>query len=462
MLPFTHHAALAAVHSGLVGPPPDLGRSVLDLSVLSGALPTTLTLAGAAALGCLLIGPSGRWWRVLMPTAAAAALVVVLAADLALWVWRPFPDPLPIRVLVWAGVGALGLTLTVAHLAYPASKPRSIRRAAGCVVAMLVIIALSATKINALYGYRPTLGAALGVFPVQQTNFAALTETQPTLASSPRPLAQSWTPPANLPALGELTSAPIPGTRSGFHARAAWIYLPPAYLVSPRPLLPVLMLLAGQPGAPRDWIIAGRLVSLIDTFAAQHAGLAPIVVVPDATGSPLGNPLCLDSRLGNAASYLSKDVPTWIRSHLQVDPNTAHWAVGGFSYGGTCALQLAVTQAQLFPTFLDISGQQEPTLGSYTRTVQEAYNGNQNQLQSVEPMNILAHERFPATLGILAVGGSDDEYAPQALHVAAACQHAGMQVQLTQYPGGHSWMIASDALRAALPTIAARGHLIKP
>ncbi|WP_407812297.1 alpha/beta hydrolase-fold protein, partial [Staphylococcus aureus] len=93
----------------------------------------------------------------------------------------------------------------------------------------------------------------------------------------------------------------IAGTVSGFSARDAEIYLPPAYFTNPRPELPVLVLLAGQPGAPEDWLQGGRLVQTMDTYAAAHSGLAPVVVVADGTGSELANPLCVDSQLGNVA-----------------------------------------------------------------------------------------------------------------------------------------------------------------
>lgn len=40
------------------------------------------------------------------------------------------------------------------------------------------------------------------------------------------------------------------------------------------------------------------------------------------------SPPCVDSHLGNAATYLSVDVPDWIRTHPQVDPDPRAWAVG--------------------------------------------------------------------------------------------------------------------------------------
>jgi S-formylglutathione hydrolase FrmB len=429
---------------------------MLDASVLSGVLPAIISLAGVLAMGSLLIRSSRAWWRRAVPTCVVGSATVVVVADLGLQVWQPFPDPLPVRILFWAGFGILGLALAVAG-APSASWPRR----AALVPAVLLTLMFSATQINSFYGYRPTLGSALGIAAVAETNFAELSGRKPIALTVPDvPLARSWRPPVGMPTTGQVTRVTIEGVRSQFHARPASVYLPPAYLTSPRPLLPVLVLIAGQPGGPQDWLIAGTLVKAMDSFAAAHAGLAPIVIVPDATGSALGNPLCLNSKLGNAETYLAQDVPDWVKSNLQVDPDTRHWAIGGFSYGGTCALQLAVGQPQLYPSFLDISGQQEPTLGNRAETVRAAFDGSEAQFRAVNPVDILATSRFPATAGFIAVGTNDREYGPQAERVADAARNAGIAIQLLHLQGGHSWVIATEALRTALPWLASRANLI--
>lgn len=98
---------------------------------------------------------------------------------------------------------------------------------------------------------------------------------------------------------------------------------------------------------------------MLDTFAAAHAGLAP-VVVDDRLGATFANLLCGDLPLGDTFPYLSVDGPAWIRAPLQVDPTPQDWAVGGLSSGGTCSLQLAVNAPPVYPTFLDFAGQDEP------------------------------------------------------------------------------------------------------
>jgi hypothetical protein len=82
-----------------------------------------------------------------------------------------------------------------------------------------------------------------------------------------------------------------------------------------------------------------------------------VVVVADPLGSQLAQTLCLDSPGGRAFTYLGVDVPAWIRSTLQDDPDAAHWTIGCLSAGGTCALQVAVNAPWVYPTFQDLSGQ---------------------------------------------------------------------------------------------------------
>ncbi len=78
---------------------------------------------------------------------------------------------------------------------------------------------------------------------------------------------------------------------------------------------------------------------IMDGYARGHGGLAPVVAVADPNGAQSANTLCMDSRIAPADTYLCVDVPRWITGTLNVTPATGRWAVGGFSYGATCALE---------------------------------------------------------------------------------------------------------------------------
>ncbi len=425
---------------------------LLDASAITGVVPVVVIGAGLAATGVLLARRNRHWWtRVVPGTVVAAAVCTALTGWVVNSWWRPFPDPLPLRVLLWAGFALAGLGLAGATLW--TRPPASRRRRLAAVPLLVVLLLLPAMKVNAFYGYFPTVRAALDVPAWNEVEFAAV----------PRDVAAGlspWQSPPDMPAAGAVARVEIPGPVSGFRARFASVYLPPAYLSSRRrPSLPVLVLIAGQPGAPQDWLTAGTLPEVMDRFAAAHHGLAPLVVMPDATGAPLANPLCMNSRLGNVETYLTRDVPAWITANLQVDAGPLGLAVGGFSYGGTCALQLAVRAPGTYRSFVDISGQAEPTLGSHSETVAATFAGDEAAFRAVNPLDILATTRFPGSAGLVVVGSDDPDYGPAARTVLAATQRAGIATQLVTFPGGHTWQIAIAGLDNALPWLAARTRL---
>jgi enterochelin esterase-like enzyme len=425
----------------------------LDLPLIGGPVPWILGAAGIAAGTVLLAGRGRSWWaRVVPATLLGSALVAALVALFVDRVWRPFPDPLPaVVVLALGGVLAAG-GLTVA--AFPA-RGRGAR--AGSVVALLVVVVVAAQSLNGVYREYPTLRTVLGLPAPDQLPFTDVAPRAPLVPARPgRPLVQAWTPPRDLPAAGIVTEVAVPGRQSGFAARPAMVYLPPAYLTSPRAELPVLVLMAGQPGEPRDWFDGGLLAQRLDAYAAVHAGLAPVVVVVDQLGDPLRNPLCMNSTLGQVATYLSVDVPAWIRATLQVNPDTATWAIGGLSNGGTCSLQMAVTAPQVYRTFLDISGEAEPTLGDHAATVAAAFGGDEAAFAAVNPLDVLAARSFPGTAGYLVAGAQDDEYRPQAVRVYEACRAARLDVQLHVIPGGHTFEVWGPGLSGALPWLGTR------
>lgn len=435
--------------------------------LLFGLLPTILLLIGALAAGFLIIRPDRRWICRTLPL--VVALVTAATATIA-WIinvlWHPFPEPLPMTVLIWVGVILLALALGLGRLRIEGRWQK-----AAAVVAVIAVTAAGANQVNRYFGYFPSTAAVIGL-PLPQEHPLPLFHRN---AGQPAPhrtltiVAQNWRPPAGMPLGGAVSQVTIPAVTSGFPARAAWIYLPPAYLTTYRPNLPVLMLITAQPGTSRGWIDAGNVIAAMDAFAASHQGLAPIVVMPDPLGSTLSNPLCTNSTLGQADAYLTRDVPAWLLANVQVDANTQHWAVGGFSFGGTCALQLSVNHPRLFPTFLDISGQDAPTLGNRQQTLDRAFGGNPRAFAKINPVDILAATRLTlpnraemsALAGTLVIGTSDHIYLPQQRHIQNAAVGAGVPIRWLEVPGAHSWRVAVAGLQQSLPWLSTRMGLTR-
>ncbi|WP_243841373.1 esterase family protein [Mycobacterium sp. DL592] len=436
---------------------------MLDWPLLSGPLPRVLQIAGIVAATWLLVRtlkgparpPAKTTACVIYLTVAVA--VTVAGDELARNVWKLFPDRIPVSVLMWAGAAVFTLCLA-ASLAVSAERwPVS----AGLVVSIVIVLTACANQVNALFAAYPTPRDALGIARPDDVALPAL-RTQTPARDMTGPLERSWTPPPSLPTRGKLSSADIPGTVSGFVARRAKIYLPPAYFGDIQPRLPVLVLLTGQPGTPQDWVGAGKLVRIMDDFAGAHRGLAPIVVVPDPTGGPFRDPLCLNSPLGNVDAYLATDVPAWIRTHLSVDLRSSAWAVAGASYGGTCALQLGTNHADVYPSFIDIAGSAEPTLGDRRRTVTEVFSGDETAFRRVNPLDLLNIRRYPESAAAIVVGDADYDSRGDATRVHEATAAAGMQSHLTELHGAHDWRVFSAGLATELPWLARRVNLISP
>ena len=219
-------------------------------------MPWILGAAGVAAGTVLLAGRGRRWWaRVVPARCSAPRCVAVLVALLVDRVWRPFPDPLPAVVVL-----ALGGVLAARR----ADRRRRSRPGAGgpggCVVALLVVVAGGRQSLNGVYREYPTLRTVLG-----------LARTRPAAVHRRRSAGAAGAGPPRAPGGAGVDAAAGPAGRrgrhrgrrprpqSGFAARPAMVYLPPAYLTSPRAELPVLVLMAGQPGEPRDWFDGGLL-----------------------------------------------------------------------------------------------------------------------------------------------------------------------------------------------------------
>ena len=424
-----------------------------ELSLLAGGVPLAVVVVGVLAWAWLVGAREPSFVARSLPRALAAAAGVSLLGVLVVdRVWRPFPDALPAPVGVWTTTAVLAVFLALPRL----HRAHGLRGRTITVLAVPAAVLLAVIGVNSSFAAFPTVASALGRPPSPLIDFSSVPGPSATAVGG-RPLSATWHAPLSTPAAGRVSTVVIPGTTSGFLGRDAQVYLPPAYLATPRARLPVLVLLSGQPGSPTDWVQLDGLAGVMDTYAAQHDGLAPVVVVPDDTGSLLANPLCLDSALGQVDTYLAVDVPAWIRDHLQISTDHVDWAVGGQSYGGTCALQLAVNHPDVYPTFLDLSGQSEPTLGTRADTVAAAYGGDESRFTAVNPLDVIGASPPGGVHGVLVAGVQDDVFGPQARAVVAACQAAGMDVSYVEVPGGHDFAAWRAGLVANLEWLG--GHL---
>ncbi|GAB4099726.1 alpha/beta hydrolase [Sinomonas halotolerans] len=436
--------------------------ALLDLRVVDGPVAVAIVAFGALSflwlIARLLIPrPRGRGVLLLACAALAAPALTAAAHWFLVDAVGVFPTDLPREVLFSNGLALAGILLAVAVAVRGGRAALRPRRWAALLAALLGVLALTAQQVNAYYGLNHTVGDLAGSSLARIEPFESSLERG---AAPSVPLAQ-WRPAGALPGTGELRRVQIPNSVSGFAAREAYVYLPPAYAAPVRPELPVLVLMAGQPGSPADWLTGGQLRGRLDRFARDHGGVAPVVVVVDPIGSPSANTLCMDTRLGRAEAYLTRDVVPWIAQRLTVASGPRAWAAGGFSFGGTCSVQLLAKHPELFGAALAFAPEKEPALAKErAKTIDGAFDGDAAAFDAQVPAHFFAQGGHEGQFLFLAVGSGDEEFLAQAGTVARQAREGGADVHLEEVPGeGHSWEMVGEALPVGLERLAARWRL---
>ncbi|MHB1235899.1 MAG: alpha/beta hydrolase, partial [Microbacteriaceae bacterium] len=272
-------------------------RGLLDIHILDASFLLVVYGLSTAAVAYLVIRRSTRSKPLILIAAALiGAGVGLLAGWIASGMWDFFGISFTLVTRMWISLAFAAIAVAVTNFR-DSRWPR--KAIASLSIGLFVLTA--AVGINVDFGMFGTIKAALGA---QSFPYLATTALHTPSTPIAQPLWKTWSAPAGMPARGTIGTVTIPATVSGFHARHALVYLPPAARVPNPPRLPVLMMLSGQPGAPYNIFDSARLADVLDSYSKTHAGLAPIVVVPDQLGSAYRNPMCVDSALGNSATYL--------------------------------------------------------------------------------------------------------------------------------------------------------------
>jgi enterochelin esterase-like enzyme len=410
---------------------------LLDIDVIDGPVVITLYVVSAAVFIYLLGRGSGASWVLavivlLIVGGMVGAGALWFAVNALHWLGGPVID----AAWAWVAAASAGITLAIWNLWHS----RWWRK----LIAALAIPLFAATAllgINAAYGLNPTLGSMLHI------STAATIDIDPPdaapAADPTDPLYLTWTPPPDMPATGVsgIVEDGIPNSASGFPARPAQIYLPPAALVDEPPRLPLVIMMMGQPGDPDARFIA----DVLDRFAAKHDGLAPIALVVDQLSDPSIDPLCLDTALGNAETYIMQDVVPWARTNLDVLQGPAYTTVAGYSNGGGCAAYFGAKYPQVFGNILAVSPVEFAGAEQSDNVLETVFDGDQAAYDAVKPANIMAaNAPYADTTAVFTVGADDPGFAPGAERLADAALVAGMAASFLVVPGADHGVSALD------------------
>jgi Predicted esterase len=408
-------------------------------------LATLYAVAAGVALLLLIRRPLTR-----LAVGLAAAVAGGLIGLFAVWLTDDVLDMFGVSFTpvtrMWIALACSGVALAIVSI----WRTRWWRRAIA-VIAIPLFLLVAAAGINVDFGAYRSVSQALGVTHYPMVAAVDLHGHAEQAASDPFAL---WKPPAGMPAKGKVEEVTIPATTSGFPAGPAVVYLPPAARVAHPPALPVIVAMAGQPGAPVDMMTSGMMNATFDAYAAKHKGLAPIVVAPDQLGRRVANPMCVDSRLGNSATYLTVDLPNWIRAHLKVIDSPDYWSLAGYSQGATCSTQFVTAHPDLFGSAVAVLSELRPTIGA--NTVAAAFGGSQARYAAAAPTSVMARNApYAHTSIVFGEGQNDRKYLGFEKKLQAAAERAGIHTELIVSPGtAHDWNTVRYVFARALPALA--------
>jgi S-formylglutathione hydrolase FrmB len=392
-------------------------------------------LAGLALVGSW-ISRRRRWLTRWLPAIVLSAAAVTGITAAVLRLTGTVTDAYPAAFALWVGMALaalIGAPFAIARSGTSAVA-RTLRRcAAGLAVPLTLGGAL--LLVNDEYGAWPTVGDLLGHAGVLG------------------PSALHLPPGAVKSGHGVLVAVDAPTTASHFAHRPGSVYLPPAYFTEARAKLPVIIMLAGAPGGTTQWPTSGKAVATADAYAAAHHGRAPIMVFVDQNGSATGDTECVDGPRGNAETYLTVDVRNFVTKTLRVQQIANRSAVVGFSEGGTCALDLALIHPTLFHRFVDLAGDDRPTLGDPEHTLATLFGGSQAAMDGHDPGRLLATHRYKGMTAWFAAGVEDRRHVAGSQKMAAQASKAGVKVHEFAGVAGHNWQFASAAFTQILPEL---------
>jgi S-formylglutathione hydrolase FrmB len=413
----------------------------VNISIISGWLPVLVQCVTAVLVMAAIDWRSGGWRRQLAVGLPVAAVVTALAA-LVINLASLAPSNFSWLAYLWGFVFVLTVCVSVLGWSGAGWWRRTIS-----VLAVLATLLTTLGAVNQRTGTYPTVDRLFTLDAENVVNTPQLAQLRDQVAAT-----------GTLPSQGVVFTVSIPATVSRFATRPAYIYVPPAWFAKVTPSLPTLVLLPGEPGSAADWSGDGDADNTADAFARHHDGVAPIIVMPDPDGLQTVDSECVNSKFGNAETYLTVDVPAYARAHLNASKAPGSLAIGGLSAGGTCSVMLALRHPSVYPTFASFSGFASPQYQetSLSETIDTLFGGSDAAFAAHDPTQLLKDGTFDGMAGWFEVGDQDQDPLEAARNLQPAALKAGIATCILVRPGGHDFDLWSQALQDAFPWLSWR------
>lgn len=425
----------------------------MDISILSDNLIVLLSLAIAGSVTYIVTRLHKEWFSLPAIYTAAASLAAAFIIQAVLQA-NYTTDKLP---EVWF----MFLPFTLGVGLIPATWKNEIQWLKWLAIGTAVVaFVFGLVLLNNYYRFYPTLYSVFSVEARKRDQQQAQTTIQfstTTLRSQMKPSSiESGLYSQNEATNGQVYSLDIPGTISKFHPRKAWVYVPAVATGTSKINLPVIVMTPGFPGLTENWLGSG-LEATMNQFAKLHHGITPLVFMVDNAGSLTNDTECVDSPRGLVETYLSTDVPNYIKANFEVGASPDNWAIGGLSMGGMCSAMIALRHPNVYHYFIDLGGESGPEIGSKQKTITTLFGGSESAWAAHQPVLLLQTNKYQNMGAFIAVGKSDSLVllnAQRELYQAA--KNAGLETVYEEVGGQHTFAVWQQTFKDSLPWLSNR------
>lgn len=417
---------------------PHTSGGMFDVRLLHGWFPIAVSVLTALLVLAAVLRRSRRWAVAWLPIGVVAGAIAAVTVFGVLDARGLEPGSAPASFWLWTVV-AVGLVVAAVIGVRTARWWQN----GITVVAVLLCVFSLALSLNQWSGYYPTFSRA----------WAGITDDPLPRETTPDRLNTFRNSPAAAKE-GRIVAIDVPSRRSGFRARTEYVYLPPAWFVGAEPpALPAVVMIGGVINTPEDWVRSGEALQTVDAYARDHRGVAPILVLPDVSGSLTNDTECVDGPRGNVDTHIVDEVRPYVIQRFGASRQARNWAVVGWSMGGTCAIDLVVRHPDDFATFVDISGDIGPNVGDKDQTIRTLFGGDAQAWDRFDPRTVMQrHGPYTGVAGwFISEGrrGRDGQLrSPQitaAKLLAPVARSVGIDVTERYEPGSHTWTFGALA-----------------
>lgn len=220
------------------------------IDVISGWFPVTIWTLVAIGIVVLLIcqrkGESRKRFLRQLGIGLLAGIVGLAATYVCSDVLLLFGVSLGWPVIIAIGVGVFLFAFMIAAAVMTHGWLRVLS-----IVMIPVTLLATAVRANAIYGEYQTMGSLFDYSPYPHISTLDLSLNTISVREWNEQAVAKSRNTTQIPQSGKLVHVDIPNPKSGFKAREALVWLPPAAFAKHPPKLPVMVMFAGQPGSPR-------------------------------------------------------------------------------------------------------------------------------------------------------------------------------------------------------------------